>query len=56
MGSSEEFSPLVGREIEIRGCIETIGVEGHVFVEIWPVEYRTVMSGPTGESGPVSYC
>jgi hypothetical protein len=58
MGSSDELQGLIGREIEIRGCLETIGVEGHVFVEIWPVEYRTtgLFSPPTGESGPVRYC
>ena len=40
MGSSDVLHSLVGSRIEIRGCIETICVEGHVFVEIWPTEYR----------------
>jgi hypothetical protein len=56
MGSSNEFSGLAGREIEIRGCLETICVEGHVFVEIWPARYRIVSAGPSGLSGPVRLC
>ncbi len=40
MGNSDELEPLVGEEIEIRGCITGIDVEGHSFIEIWPTEYR----------------
>lgn len=40
MGSSDVLHPLVGEDIEIRGMVLTICVEGHLFVEIWPTEYR----------------
>jgi hypothetical protein len=46
MGSSDLFQPIIGWEIELRGCIEEISVEGHFFVEIWPVEYRMAGEPP----------
>ena len=46
MGSSDIFHPIIGWEIELRGVIETVCVEGHTFVEIWPTEYRMAGDPP----------
>jgi hypothetical protein len=40
MGSSDLLHPLIGECIEIRGAVVSMSVEGHLFVEIWPTEYR----------------
>ena len=39
-GSSDVLSTYVGKKVVIEGKLETISVEGHVFIEIWPTRIR----------------
>lgn len=40
LGSTEVLQPFIGKRIELRGKIVTLTVEGHAFLEIWPVSFR----------------
>ncbi len=39
-GGSDELAPFVGSPVDIEGRLETLEVEGVVFVEIWPARIR----------------
>lgn len=45
MGSTDVLQPYIGKEIELRGKIVTLIVEGHAFLEIWPVAFRPLANG-----------
>jgi hypothetical protein len=41
-GSSDELRPFIGARVEIQGWLNTMAVEGQLFVEIWPVRIREI--------------
>jgi hypothetical protein len=45
IGSSDALQPYIGKEIELRGKIVTLVVEGHAFLEIWPISFRPLVNG-----------
>jgi hypothetical protein len=45
-GSDTSLAPFVGLQVEIEGSLQTMEIEGQVFVEIWPARIRP--SSPAG--------
>lgn len=40
-GSDSSLASYVGHDVEIEGRIETMEVEGQIFIEIWPARIRS---------------